>query len=84
MREKWKFINVVLAAIIFISLILVNQVNSQEFLVECNPTTHYSCSDGSGCIDRDYICNGHKDCLNNDDEENCGKFLFFKTIFFSL
>jgi hypothetical protein len=40
--------------------------------VDCNPKTHYSCSDGSGCIVKKYLCNGVADCTSGEDETECG------------
>lgn len=46
----------------------------------CNATCsekEFQCSDGT-CIDRNQICDLHKDCLFGEDEtQNCGKDLLY-------
>ena len=33
------------------------------------------CSDNGLCVNKKYICDGIKDCLNGEDETNCSKCL---------
>lgn len=74
MHVKWKLVELAFAASIITSLVLVNQAEGQKSSsIDCNRETHYMCSDESACIVRNYLCNGIKDCVNNDDEENCGR-----------
>lgn len=42
-------------------------------LSACNLKNNYLCADGTTCIPKSYICNGHTDCPTFEDEQNCGK-----------
>ncbi|KAJ8368503.1 hypothetical protein SKAU_G00085310 [Synaphobranchus kaupii] len=36
------------------------------------PLGHFPCGNLSECVAQEYHCNGHPDCQNGADEENCG------------
>jgi hypothetical protein len=38
---------------------------------ECDEEHHVSCGDDSECVFRLFVCDGHEDCRNGADEENC-------------
>lgn len=40
------------------------------FLEWCTPE-QYVCSNSRQCIDKDKVCDGHKDCPQGDDERQC-------------
>lgn len=42
----------------------------------------YKCKDGK-CINKEWLCDGIKDCPNGDDEEakSCGQYLYFINAF---
>lgn len=72
MQKKRRVIEVFVATVIIPCLILVVHVKGQKE-IDCDLATDYMCSNGSKCIPKSYLCNGIKDCDNNDDEENCGE-----------
>ncbi|XP_068775889.1 CD320 antigen [Struthio camelus] len=40
------------------------------FLQDC-PMDHFQCAPTASCYPREWLCDGHPDCDNNMDEQNC-------------
>jgi len=39
---------------------------------DCDTKDHYDCGgDDNECVSKLFVCDGHKDCRNGDDEEHC-------------
>lgn len=42
-----------------------------ENLPDCEPPEHYKCKGSIKCIPSSFLCDGHFDCPNDDDEHDC-------------
>lgn len=63
--------------------LLIIAIKLSVQIEHCENPEDFRCSKDL-CIKQSYVCNGEKDCPNNWDEENCGKYRLYITYNFNI